>query len=424
MKTPARARQSGRLHFVDSWLPGLLQLMGRFPWLATALTLRERFREDRLGVTAGSLTFTTTISLVPLFTVGLAVFSAFPMFGRMQAQLQQWLIQSLIPDTIARQVSNYLLQFSQQAGKMGWAGAIFLLITALTLVLTIDRKLNDIWRVRQPRSLTQRVLIYWAVLTLGPLLLGASLSLSSYAVSASRGWVSALPGGVRFTLDAIEFLLGLLGMAALYRFVPNAPVRWSHALAGALLASIGIELAKRVLGWYIEQVPTYSVVYGAFATVPILLIWLYTGWVIVLLGAVLTAYLPSLVGGVRRRSDAPGWGLQLALEALASLDQARRAGLAGSTLDELAGQLRVDPLQLEAPLEALQALDWVGQLGGEDGRWVLLVDPATTPLAPLMAALCLPLQDSSEALWRASGWQQLRLAGVLPPPSGGQAASR
>lgn len=424
MKSPARARQLGRLLFVDSWLPGLLQLLGRFSWRAMLQTLRERFRDDRLGITAGSLTFTTTISLVPLFTVGLAIFSAFPVFGRMQAQLQQWLIQSLIPDQIARQVSNYLLQFSDKAGKMGWVGALFLLATALALVLTIDRKLNDIWRVRQPRSLAQRVLIYWAVLTLGPLVLGASLSLSSYAVSASRGWVSALPGGVRFTLDTIEFLLGLAGMAALYRFVPNAPVRWSHAFAGALLAALGIELAKRVLGWYIVQVPTYSAVYGAFATVPILLTWLYTGWVIVLMGAVLAASLPSLVAGSLRRSDAPAWGLQLALELLASLAQARRAGQAGCTLEQLARQLRVDPLQLETPLEALQALGWAGQLSGEDGRWVLLVEPSTTALAPLLAALCLPLQQGSEALWQASGWQQLRLVDVLPPSSNGKMAAQ
>ncbi len=377
-------------------------------------TLRERFRDDRLGITAGSLTFTTTISLVPLFTVGLAIFSAFPVFGRMQNQLQQWLIQSLIPDQIARQVSNYLLQFSDKAGKMGWAGAVFLLATALALVLTIDRKLNDIWRVRQPRSFAQRVLVYWAVLTLGPLVLGASLSLSSYAVSASRGWVGAMPGGMRFMLDALEFLLGLAGLAALYRFVPNAPVRWSHACAGALLAALGIDLAKRVLGWYIVQVPTYSAVYGAFATVPILLTWLYTGWVIVLMGAVLAASLPSLLAGKLRRSAAPGWGLQLALELLAALDQARRDRRAGCSLESLARQLSVDPLQLEAPLEALAALDWTGRLSEDDSRHVLLVDPATTPLAPLLGSLCMPLSDGSQAFWQASGWPDLMLADALP----------
>ena len=408
------ARPNGRLHFIDYRLAVLLQALRRFPWRTTALTLRERFREDRLGVTAGSLTFTTTISLVPLFTVGLAVFSAFPMFGRIEAQLQKWLIQSLIPDSIARQVTSYLLQFSEKAGQMGWAGAVLLLVTALALILTMDRKLNDIWRVRQQRPLAQRVLVYWAVLTLGPLLLGASLSLSSYAVSASQGWVRAMPGGVRVALDAVEFLLGLSGMAALYRFVPNARVRWSHAFAGAWLAAISLELAKRGLGWYLTLVPTYSAVYGTFATVPILLIWLYTAWVIVLLGAVMTAYLPVLVGGVERHAQTPGWDFLLALELLEQLGLDRDAMPRGRSLEALAQKLRVDPLQLENALETLQQLDWVGRLDEAEARYVLLVDPAATPLAPLLQALFLPLEDGVRAFWRASGWQQLRLADALP----------
>ena len=166
-----------------------------FPWRNTALTLRERFREDQLGVTASSLTFTTTISLVPLFTVALAIFSAFPMFARLQTTLQRWLVESLVPENIAKQVLSYLNQFAAKAGQMGWAGALVLLVTALALILTIDRKLNDIWRVRQPRPLTQRILVYWAVLTLGPLLLAASLTATSYAVSASSGMVSGGSGG-------------------------------------------------------------------------------------------------------------------------------------------------------------------------------------------------------------------------------------
>lgn len=375
---------------------------------------RERFQADRLGITAGSLTFTTTISLVPLVTVGLAIFSAFPVFGRMQAQLQQWLIQSLIPETIARQVTNYLLQFSDKAGKMGWAGAVFLLLTALTLVLTIDRALNHIWRVRQPRSLAQRVLIYWAVLTLGPLLLGASLSVSSYALSVSRGWVSALPGDARVLLDVVELALGLSGTAALYRFVPNAPVRWAHAFVGASFAALGIELAKRVLGWYLIKVPTYSAVYGAFATVPILLIWLYTAWLIVLLGAMLTAYLPSWTQGVVRRDGGSGWELELALELLSVLHHWQQTGQRGGDLLTLAQTLHVDPLHLEAPLEALERLDWVGRLDENQARHVLLIDVQQTPVAPLLEAVCLPLSDSTQALWQASGWSELRLAQVLP----------
>ncbi|MFN3496419.1 MAG: YihY family inner membrane protein, partial [Hydrogenophaga sp.] len=149
-----------RLRVIETFLRDLWAGALAFPWPTTALTLRERFREDRLGITASSLTFTTTISLVPLFTVALAIFSAFPMFGRLQDSLQRWLVQSLVPENIAKQVLSYLNEFAGKAGQMGWAGALVLLVTALALILTIDRKLNDIWRVRQSRSLTQRVLVY------------------------------------------------------------------------------------------------------------------------------------------------------------------------------------------------------------------------------------------------------------------------
>jgi membrane protein len=149
-------------------LQDLLSDLSRFPWRGTALTLRDRFREDHMGLTASSLTFTTSIALVPFFTVALAIFTAFPMFSKLQGALQAWLIQSLIPDNIARQVLGYLTQFSRQANKLGIAGLAVLLVTAIALILTIDRTLNGIWRVKKARPLTQRVLIYWAAITLGP----------------------------------------------------------------------------------------------------------------------------------------------------------------------------------------------------------------------------------------------------------------
>src|SRR5881227_2732479 len=223
----------------------------RFPWLSTGRTLLERFREDRLGLTASSLTFTTTIALVPFFTVALAVFTAFPMFGKLQDALQAWLVQSLIPDAIARQVLGYLTQFAGKASRLGAAGLGALFFTALALVLTIDRTLNGIWRVKRPRPLGQRVLIYWAVMTLAPLLLGASLSMSSYVLSASRGIVSALPGVLQFSLDVIEFFLLAAGFAALYRYVPNTPVRRGHAWAGGLFSATGIEVARKLLAIYL-----------------------------------------------------------------------------------------------------------------------------------------------------------------------------
>ena len=384
-----------------------------FPWRNTALTLRERFREDRLGVTASSLTFTTTISLVPLFTVALAIFSAFPMFARLQTTLQRWLIESLVPENIAKQVLSYLNQFAAKAGQMGWAGALVLLVTALALILTIDRKLNDIWRVRQPRPLAQRILVYWAVLTLGPLLLAVSLTATSYAVSASGGVVSARAGLLRLLIDSLQFALMTGAMAALYRFVPNTRVRWSHALVGGLFVAGGIELAKGVLTWYLAKVPTYSVVYGTFATVPILLVWFYVAWVIVLLGAVVAAYLPSLLSGIARRGNYPGWRFQLALETLAQLQALRETPQRGLSLQALAQALRVDSLHLEEPIGAMVTLDWLGRLDEDDERYVLLQDPAHLPLAPLAQRLLLPQAASTEGFWAASGLGGMTVAQAL-----------
>lgn len=385
-----------------------------FPWRNTAITLRERFLEDRLGVTAGSLTFVTLISLVPLLAVGLAIFSAFPVFERMEPVLQKWLIDSLVPDNIAKQVSNYLFKFARKAGSMGWMGALVLLASALAMVLTIDRKLNDIWRVRKMRPLAQRVLVYWALLTLGPLLLGISLTLSSYALSASKGWVGGWREGVAFTLNALEFLSTIVAMAALYRYVPRAVVRWPHALVGGVFVSLGLELAKSLLGWYLLKVPTYSVLYGTFATVPILLVWVYVTWVIVLLGAVVAAYLPSLLAGIARRGDSPGWPFQLALEMLQTLRQRRTTPDKGLSLAALAQRLRVDPLQLEGPLETLLELDWVGRLEEPAERYVLLIDPLSTPLAPLVQQLLLPQARGTQAMWTSSSWAHTTVAQALP----------
>jgi len=395
----------------------LIADLTHFPWRSTALTLGERFREDRLGLTASSLTFTTTMALVPLFTVALAVFTAFPVFGKLQGALQAWLVQSLVPDAIARQVLGYLTQFAGKANRLGAVGLAVLFVTALALVLTIDRTLNSIWRVKRRRPLGQRVMVYWAVMTLGPLLLGASLSISSYLISASRGLVAAMPGGVQLLLDVIQFFLLAAGLAALYRFVPNTPVRRSHAWAGGLFAAIGIELARSLLALYLGKVPSYSAVYGAFATVPILLVWIYIAWVIVLWGAVIAAYLPSLVAGTRRRAAAHGWQFQLGLEVLRELNRARSSARRGLSAPELARALEVETLQLEPVLEILVGLDWIGRINEvedeEETRYILLVDAQTTALEPLIRHLLLPYSEATDKLWKSGQLSSVYLKDVI-----------
>lgn len=392
----------------------LLETLQHWPWLDTLRTLRQRFREDRLGLTAGSLTFTTLISLVPLVTVMLALFTAFPMFAKFQVSLQKYFLQALVPDSIARPVLGALTQFASQANRLGTFGLIVLVLTALALMLTIDRTLNAIWRVRKSRPMTQRVLVYWAAVTLGPLALGVSLSITSYFISASKGLVSDVPGVVTVVLNTLQFALLAGGMASLFHYIPNTHVQWRHALAGGLFVAAAFELAKRGLGLYLASVPTYRTVYGAFATVPILLIWIYLAWVIVLLGAVIAAYAPSLQMRVVRRPSVPGFRFLLAVGMLQELMLARKLNTHGMSAAQLSATLRTDPLQIEPLLDTLVAIDWVGRLDeAGSARYVLLCDPETTLAKPLLERVLLDPAPAVRAFWEHARLSELKLKDVL-----------
>ena len=389
------------------------------PLWPTLTTLWERFQQDRLGLNASSLTYTTVLALVPFFAVVLSVFTAFPVFGQMQGALQQWLLTSLVPAGIAENVMGYLTQFAGKASQLGLLGLVGLTVTAVSLMLTIDKTLNQIWRASQTRPLGQRVLVYWAALTLGPLVMGASLAISSYVVTASRGWLPDLPGGVDAALAALQLLLMAGGLTLLYRFVPNTPVRWRHALAGALFVTVCLGLARHGLGLYLTRIPTYSVIYGTLATLPILLLWIYLAWLIVLLGAVIAAYLPSLLSGVARRGGGAGWDFRLAVEVLQALAAARDGAARGLTLPQLAQAARVDALQLSPALAVLAALDWVGQLDtrgeNEEPRHVLLIEPARQPLRPLAERLLLAPDEALSGWWTQVLHSEATVADVLPP---------
>lgn len=403
--------------FKLGWRARASELIGtlqHWPWLQTLRTLRERFREDRLGLTAGSLTFTTLISLVPLVTVMLALFTAFPIFGQFQVALQKYFLQSLVPDSIARPVLGALTQFAGQANRLGTFGLIVLVFTALAMMLTIDRTLNAIWRVRKSRPMAQRVLVYWAAVTLGPLALGVSLSITSYFISASRGIVSDLPGAIAWFLNTLQFVLLAVGMASLFHYVPNTHVQWRHALAGGFFVAVGFEVAKRGLGWYLASVPTYRTMYGAFATLPVLLIWIYLAWVIVLLGAVIAAYAPSLQMRVVRRPSVPGYRFLLVVGMLQELALARRLSTHGLSAAQLSAKLRTDPLQIEPLLDTLVAIDWVGRLDeAGSARYVMLCDPETTPAQPLLAKVLLDPAPALRAFWDHARFGELKLRDVL-----------
>ena len=412
-------KTSLREHFALWW-----RELSVFPWRQMAGVLAERFRDARLGVSASSLTFTTVLALVPLFAVGLAVFAAFPVFGKFQDTIQRWLIESLVPESIARQVLSYLTQFSRKASRLGTVGLVAVLMTAVALMVTIERTLGQIWRLQRQRPLQQRVLLYWSAITLGPLMLGGSLAITSYVVTASRDVVDVLPGSTRWLLDGFEFLLLTACVSGLYFYVPFTRVRWRHAITAGFLVAGGLELAKKLLAVYLSQVPTYSVIYGTFAALPILLVWIYVTWLIVLLGAVLASSLPELGRQVWRKPDGPGWSFRLALEILSELAAARTAVQKGFSTHALAERLQVEPNELRQVIEILLKLDWVGRLTEESdpsdqgqARHVLLIDPEQTSVAPLADRLLVLRETAADPVWVHMGLDTLRVSALLTPPT-------
>ena len=373
----------------------------------------DRFADDRLGQTAGALTFTTLIALVPLLTVALAVVTAFPIFDQFQTVLQRWLVESLIPESISRQVLGYLTQFTTKASRLGSFGFAALMLSAVALMLTIDRSLNTIWRVRQQRAWGQRLLLYWAALTLGPLLVAAGLLTMASVITWSGGSLRYQGPGVKMALGMLEFLLLWGGISALYRLVPNTNVAWRPVLVGSFVTALVLEGARSVLAWYLASMPTFSLIYGTFATVPILLVWIYTAWVVVLFGAVLVASWPSLSQGLSDAHDShAGQSFALSLGCLRLLQQARMQSAGGLGLDGLAQPLQADPWQVQEVLDTLVQLDWVGVLNQPQAlRYALLIDLASTRAAPLMNQLLLNDNAQTQAVW--ARWQDWCVAELV-----------
>ena len=251
----------------------------------------RRARQERLPQAAGSLTFTTLLSVVPLLAVSFALFMRFPIFGRFETALEDHLLRSLLPPEIARTVLAFMQQFAANAGRLTWAGSLFLLAAAMALLLTVENTLNQIWNVRSSRPILKRVGMYLLMLAVGPPALGVSLWAMSYVLGASMGWIGPLPPSARFVLNLGPVVLAWVGLACLFYFLPNTKVRRRDAIVGGLIASIALELGKRGVAAWLLKIPTYKAVYGAFAVFPVFLLWVYFSWLVTLAAALIAANL-------------------------------------------------------------------------------------------------------------------------------------
>ena len=330
--------------------------------------VQQRFREDRCVQFAASLTYTTLLALVSIITIALTVLSAFPVFTELMTQLKVFILSNFVPTSAGKIISVYMQQFSEQAARLTVLGVALLGVTAFMLMLTIDHAFNVIWRVRRKRSLLHRFLIYWAALTLGPLLIGASLSLTSYLVSLSLGLVKGVPLIGMITLKMVPIALTIMAFALLYLIVPSRLVSPRHALIGGVVAGLAFELMKKVFTLYISHFTTYTLVYGAFASIPIFLLWIYLSWLVVLSGAVIAAALPYWGSADSQGVEGAGREFFAALAILQALFKAQQAG-EPLGLQRLQRESGFAPEDVEDILDRLNILKWAGIV--TRGGWVL-----------------------------------------------------
>lgn len=362
----------------------------------------RRLDEEQLPQVAGSLTFTVVFAVVPILTVAFAIFTAFPLFSTFRSALDTYLIQSLMPQGVANTIMQYLNEFAAKSARLSAVGGIALIITSISMMSTIERVFNQIWRVKASRPFLQRLLLYWAIITLGPLVLGASFSVTAYLFSAANGVVGNLPwlGAVFYTLLSVLLTTGAFTL--LYVAVPNRVVDWRDAVWGGLLAGVALEIAKRAFALYITKFPTYTIVYGAIAAVPIFLIWVYLFWMITLCGALLTAALPVVKYERWWHVASPGSAFLDAMAILTVLFDARRSNpTAVVNVNRIREQTRLGFDESERLLQQMLEAGWVGKVNpdlppriqwrqrlrlsnrprsGLD-RWVLLANPERLKLA-------------------------------------------
>lgn len=342
----------------------------------------QRARQMRLPQVAATLTFTTVLALVPLLAVALSIFATFPMFGEFRAALEKDLLRELLPAQYSAQLLRYLNDFAAKATQLTALGLAFLAATAMLMIHTVERALNELWLVQQQRPWAQRVVIYWTLITLGPILIGASLAATSYLLSASAGLARQLPGLLRAAVDYLPLLVSGLAYAALYVLVPNRRVRWRDALIGGFAAALVGELIREGFAAYIRT-GTVATIYGAFAAVPLFLLWVYLAWFVVLFGAAIAATLPMLRSTRFADERRAGNRFVTAVALLRALYDGHRRGGEAARIDTgtLARAVRLFPEEAERLLGELERLNYVARLEGVNaGRWLLVCDPERTDL--------------------------------------------
>lgn len=367
----------------------------------------RRFDEDHCTRVAASLSFTTVLALVPLMAIGFALLSAFPVFAAVQESVQDFLFRNFVPE-FGGVIRDQITTFVANTGKLTVFGIVVIAVTALFLFITVEDSFNVIWRASDNRPFAIRLLMFWAILTVGPMLMGASVAVSSYVVTITM--IRDIDDFVGFRAQFIRilpFLLELTALTLVYKFLPNKPVRWTHALAGGVVASLLFELLKKGFALYVISFPAQQTIYGAVSTIPLFLVWTYVAWAAVLLGAEIVASLPEY-----RIDRAEKWtmGIRLrrrfsvSLALLAELAEAARSGDGGQNLNALRADIPVEESYLEQIVHQLRDIGYLAET--VDGDWILARDIGTVTLYDLFCDLGLkvdfePGARADGALWHS-----------------------
>jgi membrane protein len=368
----------------------------------------HRFLADGCFAASGALSYTALVSLVPLAVIAFGSLSAFPIFAKVHDELVALVFRTLVP-SIGEQAAWWFRTFADSAAQTTAIGVAGIAATGILLLVTVEDQLNLIWRVTSPRPWVQRILAYWTLITLGPLLIGISLSLSTYFEIAARqvgfgqeavAWFASswLHGVARLLPAVLEFV----ALTLLYCLIPNCAVRWRDGALGALIAAIAIEILKVGFSIYIGASSFYQTVYGALAIIPIFLFWMYISWMAVLLGAVVAAALPNWRID-ERVGTLPSGGVRLgfSLALIASLARAQRRGEARST-PALAAELGVATTVIDEHMRPLADAGFTAHT--QEGCWVLSWAPESATLHDLYEALHLPLagrwMGQADAPWQ------------------------
>ena len=376
---------------------------------AFALYVFNRFVEDRGWRMAAGLSYTSLLAIVPLTAIAFSMLAAFPVFENVKGQFQDAIFANMLPES-ATAMREYFDGFVQNTASLSAVGIIALALTAVLLLGTIEADMNSIFRVQRQRNLAAKLLVFWAMITLGPLLLGASFSLSTYIFAATQ-WmgVDVLEGPLGSLTRLLPTVIIIVLLTAFYFAIPNRPVRITTALAGGIVAGLLFALLRKGFGWYVATFPTYQNVYGALSVIPIFLIWMYLSWTVVILGGVLTASVSDWRNSGGKPADGnlrPAQRTVLALRVLAALFEASRDGKRLRRRDLLL-QIGGAEAVLDRTMDLLQEAGFIDE--SARGGWVLSRDLETATLHDLGQAMRWGIRRSDLDSASASGWEgQLR----------------